>query len=452
MLLGDRGYTGESMSLMIDHAYIITLSRRGIITNGAIVIEKGKIIAVGDSKDINANYDTRDYIDAKGKIALPGIINAHIHPIQTILRGIVKPRPFNEWLKYVYWLRSNLSDEDAYISSMLAIIELIKSGVTCVLEHQSALHDEIGVKVLKVSGLRGIVARIICNEKKYGFEYVEDEEESVEKTCHFIEKFQRYAPRVRCAFGPIGISRVKPKTWRLIAERAREMNALIHTHAAETPSYIKRSEIKKLYTLKVLSRNTSLVHALLLKQEDIKLLRKTNTSVICCPTSNIMLHSRIPPIYSLIMGGVNVALGTDGAAISMPLNMFNEMRVLSIAYELVGDGPQSAISPYHILTMVTRNAAIALNMDKEIGAIDEGRRADVVLLNIQPTIIPRNGIFNNLVHAVIGSEVDTVIVDGKVIMQNGQIITFNEKRILEQAMKIEERISEEIKCVEEHRN
>ena len=338
-----------------------------------------------------------------------------------------------------------MSNNEAFVSSMLSCAEMIKSGTTCVVSHQSAKHDEVGVKALDQSGLRGVIARFMCNYSESEFSYVEDVKTSLDKTCKFIEKYNEVNGRVRCAFGPIGYPYALPQTWKEISEKAKQMEVLVHSHISENEKVVadfqkkNTSDVNELFKLGALSSNTSLAHGVFLNDNDIDLLAKTQTSIIHCPSSNMKFGLGVAPVSRMSNNGVNVALGTDGAPSNNSLNMFHEMKIASLVHRVYNRDPLFP-SVMEVLRMATLNGAKSIGMEADLGIIALGKKADLILIDWEPSLLPKKGIISNLVNSASGLEVNSVIVEGELIMQNRQMTKFDEKQLLKETTRIQESI------------
>ena len=265
---------------------------------------------------------------------------------------------------------------------------------------------------------------------------MEDVETSIENTCRFIERYNSVAKgRVRCAFGPIGFPYAFPKSWKIICEKAKEMNTIVHSHISENEKVVREfrqkgtSDVNELSKLEALTPYTSLAHGVFLDNRDIDLIAKNGTSIIHCPSSNMKFGLGVAPVQSMLRAGVNVALGTDGAPSNNSLNVFHEMNIAALIHKVKNRNPLS-IEAYKILRMVTLNAARSIGMQADLGSISKGKKADLILLDWQPQLIPKRGINANLVYSASGHEVKTVVVDGQLVMENRVIKKFDEKAIL----------------------
>jgi 5-methylthioadenosine/S-adenosylhomocysteine deaminase len=429
--------------LIVNFAHVLTLDDDfRIIPNGGVVIEKDRIAYVGESQFIEKNFDSNRYIDARGGILLPGLINAHTHLTQTIFRGLLDGRTLYNWLEPIYWLRSELTPQEAYVSSMLACIESIRTGTTSLVSHHSAKHDRVGVEALAESGLRGIVARFICNYGESKYAYVEDVDTSIENTCKFVERYDlRANGRVRCAFGPIGFPYAFPDTWKEICERAKEMNTTVHSHISENQKVVNEfrlkgtSDVTELSKLGVLTPYTSLAHGIFLDRRDMSQLANSGTSIVHCPSSNSKLGLGVAPVPLMLRTGVNVALGTDGAPSNNSQNMFHEMNIAALIHSAKNKNPLS-IKSCDVLRMATSNGAKSMRMQSDLGSISKGKKADMILLEWQPQLFPKKTINTNLVYSASGYEVKTVVVDGELVMENHVIKRFDESVILKDADRI----------------
>ena len=437
--------------LLIKNAYIITMNENfDIIQDGAVYIENDVILDVGPTTELKKRRNSNNSIDATNKILFPGLVNSHTHLEQTILRGLIEDSNLSNWLEPIYWLRNYASMEEARISSLLGCIEAIKTGCTCILSHQSTKHDVIGVKTLEEIGLRGTIARFISNYAETDNAYIEDVDESVENSIKFIEKYDRHSNgRIRCIFGPIGYPYVFPETWKKMHKYSKEYQIGIHSHISENIDVVKEfknkrtTDIKELYKLGVLDNQVSLAHGIFLTEYDIQILRNTKTNIVHCPCSNMKLGIGIAPVDKIMKNGVRVAIGSDGAPSNNSLNILQEAKMMCLSQKVTANDPSILPIP-EVFKMIIENGYIVTGF-KQIGTIKEGNRADMVLIDMKHFhFYPRKGIVSNLIYGGIGANVDSVIINGQLVMSDGKINTINEENVLKKAVRIEEKLIERI--------
>ncbi|MEM3507284.1 MAG: amidohydrolase [Candidatus Bathyarchaeia archaeon] len=440
--------------LTIFNATIITLDKeRRIIENGSIVIENDRIVDVGSNKEIKAKYgDLDEVIDASNMIAIPGLINAHTHMFQSFLRGLGDDLELMIWLKEVsYPIIQAISDEDVYIAALLGCVEQIKTGTTYVIDNHYQNSSEKAIdnvaKAIIETGMKGLIARGMrwktprAIKDKYPdflFPYSLDEEINI--TEKLIRKWNKKDNRVKVCPAPINTRLAGPEMFLETKKLSEKYNVPVHTHISETQAplhiciedYGKR-EIELLYELNVLNSLFHVVHGVWLNDQDIKLMAMAKANLIHCPVSNMILASGVAPIPKMLEKGVNVALATDGPASNNNQDMILVLKFTALLHKVSTLNP--LITPCEqVLEMATLGGAKALSLENEIGSIEVGKKADIVLIGIKkPHIWPVHRPVSALVYCANGLDVAYTIIDGKVVYERGKIKTVDEESILEKA-------------------
>jgi 5-methylthioadenosine/S-adenosylhomocysteine deaminase len=442
-------------SIIIKNGTIITLDKnRRILRNGFIAIEENKIIEVSTSNKLASKNISADIeIDAKGKIVLPGLINAHTHMFQDLLRGLGDDMELMEWLsKMLYPVAKELSVNDILAGAYLGCIEMIKTGTTCVLDnhHINTSEEAIDsvIKAMKETGIRGIVARGIKEKTKrseiwkipdYVFQFTPEEE--VKLTEKLMKKWNNDPDgMVKVCPGPTVIFNCSPKLFLECKRLSDEYKVPIHTHIAESPEEVKstledygKREVEFLDDIGVLNERFHVVHGVWLNEREIKLMAIAGAHHIHCPVSNMYLASGVAPIKKLIENGVNVALATDGPASNNNQDIFSVMKTTALLQKVSTLDPTS-ITCEQVLEMATLGGAKALGLENEIGSIEPGKKADIIIVDLKkPHSAPIHKPISSIVYSALGSDVETVIIDGKVVMENYEIKTINEEKVIKDA-------------------
>jgi len=408
----------------------------GVIEDGAIAIRDGKIIFVGKSASATRiKADTK--INAKEKAAMPGLINCHTHAPMTLFRGIAEDQPLNTWLKETIWpLEARLKSEDVYVGALLGCLEMIKSGVTCFADMY--FHEDMVARAVGESGLRAVLAEgiIEAGDKKLG-------EKMLDESVNFAKNFRGYAnDKVRVMLGPHAAYSCSPDLLVKISEKASELNVGVHMHLAESKAMFREfekkygsSEVEFLDKMGFLKGHFLAVHCINLSVRDRHILSKRNINVAYVPVANMKLGLGAAKIKDLIDLGVNVGLGTDGPASNNTLDMFETIKVAALLQKLIYLNP-TVLPPYETLKMATINGAKALGLGENIGSLEAGKKADVILVDLsRPHLKPLHSIYASIVYSARGSDVDTVIVDGKMLMENRQVKTLDEQAVMERVQK-----------------
>lgn len=441
--------------IYIRGGWVITVDQnRRILREGAIAISDGVIIDVGKRNELDNKYrySSDIVIDADRDIVLPGLINTHVHLVQSLIRHCADYLPLIKWLRERVWpLQGNYKPEEALASAKLTVLEMIKSGTTTFLE--TGLVSRYGpdniIDFLLTSGVRAAVARHVMDQPGYGLEesiihsgLIETGEYSLNDTIRLYHKYHNRDNRLWIWFGPRTPGAVSPELYREIAWRARELNTGVTMHLAEiredveyTLRVFNKKPVEFAHWLGLTGKNTVLVHVVWIDDSEIKLLSETGTSVSHNPSSNTKLGSGIAKIYEMLKSGVNVTIGTDGGPSNNTYDLLREMKIASILQSARLLNPQ-AMRSENVVEMATINGAKALMINHMVGSIEIGKRADIIILDYWvPHLHPLVNPLSHLVYAATGSDVKHVIIDGKLVMFNRKVLTMREEEVIEEAEK-----------------
>lgn len=422
------------MDLAIENCTIIPMNKKEPIKNGIIGI-RGKRIAIVDSKVHLEKIKAKRTINAEGKVAIPGLVNCHTHVAMTLFRGIAEDKSLEEWLKNIIWpLEAKLQAEDVYRGALLGCVEMIKSGTTCFVDMY--FHEDMVAKAAEKIGLRAVLAPGIIEAGKpsLGERMLKEATKIIENHKNFNEN------RIRFLLGPHAVYTCSPELLMKIKETSKKLKIGLHIHLAESEEIAEKivkeygaSETELLEKIGFLGPEVLAAHCIHLSDRDIKILAKNRVNVVHNPVSNMKLGQGAARIKRLIDEGVNVCLGTDGPASNNSLDMFETMKLACLLQKLIYRDP-SVLSAWQTLRMATINAAKALGLEDEIGTIEVGKKADIILLNFdEPNLNPIHDYYANLVYSAKGENVDTVIIDGRIIMENRKIKTVNEAEVIKEA-------------------
>lgn len=389
-----------------------------------VVIEGRRYEAVVAGGGVGGAFDR--VIDGEGCLLIPGLVNAHTHLAMTLFRGLAPDLPLKRWLEEEIWPREEkLTSKDVYWGSLLGLAEMVRSGTTAFLDMYFFM-DEVARAVEEV-GLRALL----------GYGIIAPTPERIDPEIEAAERFARgwdgkAEGRIRVALAPHAPTTCHPAAWQRVTELARELHVPLHTHLAETESEVeeiraktKKSPVEWLEELEVFSVPVVAAHCVHLSEKDIEILAAHGASAVHCPTSNLKLASGIAPVQEMLAGGVNVALGTDGAASAGDLNMIEEMRLAALLAKVRAHDPHALPAP-EALRCATARGAVALGLGKELGTIEPGRRADGVLLSREgPQFCPGYDPLGDLVYAGQGSDVKAVFVEGRLLFAEGEHLTLD---------------------------
>jgi len=439
------------MSMLIKNidAIVTVDQKRRILKNNSIAIEGDRIVEIGPLDILKKNYsNVEKEIDGKGTVAFPGFINSHAHLSQTIFRGLVDDKPLIEWLKPIFLLRREATSEEIVLSTALGCLEMIKNGITTVATLQAFRYIDDAVSKIEELGIRCVVARISTDYREVETTPVESVERCVRESEAFIRRWHNSASgRIRVMLGPLGLPASSLELFRHMKELSKKYNVGIHTHVGEnkkTFNMLKKEqgkgEIGVLFDLGILGPNVVLAHCILVSEKDLKLLSKTKTNVVHCPCSNMKLATGIAPVPKMIKSGINVALGTDGAPSNNRLDMITEMKHAALLHKVAMLSPD--VTPAtQVLEMATINGAKALGLESEIGSLEKGKKADLILVDFKkPHLLPNWNPISHLVYAATGCDVESVICNGQLLMKNRKMITIDEESLLERIPKLGESI------------
>lgn len=427
------------MKLLIDNVSIVPMTEDNyIIEKGFIVIEGDSIKAVGTGNAPSGDYD--QIIDGTNRLALPGFINAHTHAAMTLLRGYADDMPLMEWLEKKIWpLEAKLTADDVYWGTMLAIVEMIKSGTTCFADMYFFM-DEVARAVAQ-TGIRAVLAR--------GMVGIGPENElAFTESRALVKKWNgSNNGRISIILGPHAPYTCPSDYMAKIMALAEELNLGIHIHLAETAGEFADSNnnygktpVAQMESLGLFAHPVLAAHCVHLTEQDIEILAKYKVGVAHNPESNMKLASGIAPVPELLKAGIPVALGTDGASSNNNLDMLQELRTCALLHKVNTMDP-TVLPAYQALQMATANGAKALGLDRQIGQLEQGKKADIILCKLdQAHMIPRYDLIANLVYSGQAADVDTVIIDGNIIMQDRIIKNFDEEEVLRHSKLVAERL------------
>lgn len=425
------------MSILIKNAQIISMVGSHEVSQGDIFIKGSVIKKIGE----NLQEQADEIIDATGMVAMPGLINCHNHAAMALFRGYSDDLRLMDWLGKKIWpAEDKLTPQDVYWGSLLAIAEMIRSGTTTFAD-MYFLMEQVA-KAVDEAGIRASLSRGLTYSANQGTANIDEAET-------FVEKFNNSSNgRITCMFGPHAPYTCPPDYLIEVAERAAKHKAPIHIHLAETSEEINiindkygKSPTRYLADLGILNHHVVLAHSVHLTKDDVLLLRGINGGISHNPISNMKLGCGVAPILLMRELGITVGMGTDGAGSATTLDMFEEMKAAAWMHKNKTEDP-TAINAKEILQMATYEGATVLGLAEQVGILEEGKKADVILIDIeQPHLYPKtDNLMANLAYSASGFDVQTSIINGKVIMKNREILTFDVKEVLRESQKIVQRI------------
>lgn len=399
----------------------------------SIYIEGDRIAAIGEKPE---GFTEDKVIDGRDKLVIPGLINCHTHSYMAFMRNVADDLSFMDWLfGTIDPIEQQMTDEDTYWGACLAIIEMMKSGTTCFNDMQMNIHQT--TRAVKESGMRAVICRGLVGSGN-------DEAGQIRLKQAYEERDAvRDCDRLSFALGPHAPYTCDDGFMRIVSEEAKKNHMRIHVHLSESVSEIEQIREKYGCTPIEMADKNGLfdvpaiaAHCVQATDSDIDILKEKGVSVVTNPASNMKLGNGFAPVAKMLEKGVNVCLGTDGAASNNSLNMFHELSLLTLIHKGVNKTPQ-CISAREGFRIATINGAKALGLEKEIGTIEAGKKADLAILNLNtPSLTPRNNLIAGLSYSANGSEVETVIIDGKITMEDRKILTMDEELVYKKVNEI----------------
>ncbi|HZQ25093.1 MAG TPA: amidohydrolase [Terriglobales bacterium] len=438
--------TKASVDLMVVGGTVITMNgNRAIYNDGAVVVKGDSIVAVGPRVDLLAKYSPMQRIDAAGKLVLPGFVNGHTHVPMTLFRGLHDDVTLDDWLhKYIFPAEAkNVNQEFVRWGTRLAAAEQIRSGVTTFADmyyFEDAVAEET-----KAAGMRGVLGETWID---FPAPDNKNEAEMQSYTEEFLDRW-RGDPLIHAAVAPHSIYTCSRKTLQDSAALARKHHAPILIHVAEMKKEWDDSErqngaspVQYLQRIGVLGPDIVAAHCIFVDAADQKTLAQRQAGCVHNPSSNMMLASGVSPVPDMRAAGVAVGLGTDGPAGSNnDLDIMEEMDLAAKLAKITRMNPL-ALNAKAVVAMATIEGARALHMDKEIGSLEPGKKADLLLINLDvPNAVPMYDVYAQLAYALKASDVETVVIGGRFVMRDRKLLTVDEQQAIGKAREYKNKIA-----------
>ncbi len=425
----------REIDLLMSASYLLTMDDNDTrMKDGAVAIEGNKIVAIGKREDLKKQYQAKKEIHHENAVLMPGLIDAHCH--ETLTRGLHEDLPLMRWLEEVcYPVEGSYLPEDMTAAAMMTQMELIHAGVTSFID--IFRFADKAIDALGKTGLR-------CIFTPQFFDATQDTLESIDKTVKLVEKYHgSQNGRVQVWFGPHSPYSVCDKNYARAAKLAKELGIGVHTHLSETRDEVEiirkqygKTPTEMMRDCGVFDVPSIMAHSIHLTDGDIQILadHRENTGAVYCPISNLKIADGIARLPDLLKAGVTVGLGTDSNLSNNGLDMFNEMRIGSFMQKTWNNDP--TICPCgDMLKLATRGSAKVFHMEETTGSLEVGKLADVICVSFEaPHMWPiyyenPSNIKEQLVYSARGADVITTVVDGRVLMDNREILTCNEKDV-----------------------
>ncbi|MCM3651911.1 5'-deoxyadenosine deaminase [Metabacillus litoralis] len=431
------------MQILIKNAEIITMNEKNEIFNGDLLIKADRIVEI--SKNIEGIYPDK-IIDATGKTVIPGLIQSHIHLCQTLFRGQGDDLELLDWLSKKIWPLEAVHDEESiYYSAMLGIGELIQSGTTAIIDMETVRHTEYAFRAIAESGIRALAGKVMMDQGEgVPLSLLEETNESIQESVDLLEKWNNYDNgRIKYAFSPRFVISCSEDLLSEVRDLSNHYQVMVHTHASENLKEIEIVENERgmrnivyLDHIGLANQRLILAHCVWLDDEEKRIIREKGVKVSHCPGSNLKLASGIAETPDLLDKGVFLSLGADGAPCNNNLDMFNEMRLTALIQK-PAHGP-TAMDAQKVFRMATIGGATAMGLENEIGSLEVGKKADVVILDLNDFhTYPSKDVdpISRIVYSATRGDVETTIIDGKFVMENRIMNTINKSIVLKESNK-----------------
>ena len=432
------------MSLLVKNCgWVVTQNpRREILTDSNIYVEDGVVVEVGRDTPTEADQ----IVDARGKVVMPGLINLHTHLAMTLLRGYADDMDLQTWLGEKIWpFEVNLKPEDVYWASLLGLCEMVRSGTTCF--NDMYFYPEETAKAVKEAGLRAVICYAIIDMGSE--EKAEEELVNAKKFLYNVSELG--CDRVLPAIGPHAPYTCMRETLSKARELSESSNTMLHIHVSETRAEVDnllrevgKRPVEYLSSIGFLDSRVVMAHGVWVTPREQEILAEKKVGVAHCPVSNMKLASGIAPIPEMLEKGVLVGLGTDGCASNNNLDMFEEMKIAALLHKCSSSDPK-ALPAQKVLDMATIDGAKLCRTNS--GSIEPGKKADLIVVDFMRVnttpLHGKNNVVSHLVYACNGSNVETTIVDGKILMEQGKLTTLDENKIRRKCQEIAERLAGE---------
>jgi 5-methylthioadenosine/S-adenosylhomocysteine deaminase len=441
--------TLTKVDILIRDAVVITQNKnRDIYYDGAVAIDAGDIVAVGPTHQVTQRYSGQKTIKAASRAVIPGLVDTHHHFLQNFLKGSRDDLALEDWIAQVSSPRIVAAVQDyrngrfglQRHATRLGCVEALRSGITCILNMEWATPTEI-VDVYEEMGIRAVHALTLTDLDQWqACGMLLPMDEAMDLADRLIQRC-RTSNLVSFCYGLACPNSCSPSLFKEVRERADDDGSLIHVHIAETEfewhhirTLYGKTPVEHLNDIGLLGPDVLGAHCIWLSDEDVEILKETGTAVSHNPECNMKVADGVAQVAKMIEAGVTVSLGTDSCAVNDNMDMFEAMRVAAFLQKVTTMNP-AVVPAAEAFAMGTIGGARALGMEDQIGSLAAGKKADVVLIDLtQPHMRPINSIVNNLVYsASAASDVETVIVDGKVVVEDRQLLCCDEQTVVSQA-------------------
>ena len=437
--------SGDKIDLIVKGDYVVTMdAAANVHENAAVAIDEGVIVAIGRAADIEAAYPAANTLSGENRIVMPGLVNGHSHAAMTLLRGVADDLALMDWLNnYIFPAEVEFVDaEFVRIGTELACWEMVRGGTTTFVDMY--YYPDTIAEVVDQCGMRALISATVIDQRSPDAEGADD---SIAKGVGFIERWKGKNSRITPIFGPHANYTLDAAQLKATREAAMELGVPISIHLSESPFEVQYSKdtygttsIELFESIGFFEGPTIAAHVVWPTEAEIPILANREVGVIHNPTSNMKIASGIAPITDMLAAGVRVGIGTDGAASNNDLDLWEEMRLAALLQKVDQMNPE-VLSATTVLGMATSGGATAIGLGDTIGSLETGKRADLIQVAFDDVHhVPTYDVISHLVYVTDEQDVVSVVVDGKVLMQERAFLTIDTARVAEEARALAGRI------------
>jgi 5-methylthioadenosine/S-adenosylhomocysteine deaminase len=450
LLLARPASAKQHVDLVVTNGTVVTMdAQRHVLENGAVAVRGDSIVAVGPSADIAAQYDAAKIVDARGAIVMPGLINGHAHAAMSLFRGVADDLALDDWLKkYIFPAEArNVTEDFVMWGTRLGMLEMLRGGITTYADMY--YFEDAVARVTKEAGMRGVLGETILD-------FPAPDNKTVAQALEYTQKFIEHwkgDPLIVAAAAPHSMYTCSAKTLQEAAALARRNHAPILIHVAEAPFELQLSREKYgitpvgyLAREGILGPDVTGAHCVWVDQADIATLVQYGVGCTNNPSSNMKTAAGVSPVVDMLAAGAAVGLATDGAASNNNQDMFEEMD-LAAKLQKITRMDSRALPAEQVVEMATIGGARAVHLEKLIGSLEAGKKADLIVVDTTaPHATPMYNVYSQLVYALKATDVRSVVIGGKMVMEDRKMLTLDETAILVKANKYKKQIEKSLEA------